>query len=271
MAALITSLDNYTPTQIGENGHVEHGWSNSIQEQILQFSFQVTRTDSAGISKLAVVLNKILTTLKAKIDSKVDINVEKEVARGYLSVLYKIIGNTRDIVDGKGEYTLSYMMIHTWYQFYPALAEFALKCFVSFDDDTVHPYGSWKDIKYFCEYCKNQDDVSSNSPLIKISIRLINEQIKKDYTNMFFPTSFISLASKWAPREKSSFGWLYNDLATNYFGEFLLTATTTENLRKAVLKCKTEYRKVLSAINRHLDTLQVKQCDKKWSSINFRS
>ena len=147
MTALIKSLDNYTPTQIGENGHVEYGWSNSIQEQISQFSFQLIRTDATGVSKLSVILNNILVTLKAKIDSD---GVEKEVAKGYLSVLYKMIGNTRDILDGKGEYTLSYMMIYTWYKFYPVLAEFALKCFVSFGDDNIeHPYGSWKDIKYF--------------------------------------------------------------------------------------------------------------------------
>ena len=30
MAALITSLDNHTSKQIGENGHIEYGWSNSI-------------------------------------------------------------------------------------------------------------------------------------------------------------------------------------------------------------------------------------------------
>lgn len=276
MAALINTLDNYSPTQVGENGHAEHGWSNSIQEKILQFSFQVTRTDTLGVSKLAVILTSILTELKAKID----LDLDSEVVRGYLSVLYKLIGNTRDIVDGKGEYTLSYMMIHTWYKFYPALAEFALKCFVSLEvnDEFIHPYGSWKDIKYFCEYCKSQGVgyqgvgyQCGNTLLIHYSIRLLNDQIKKDYVTMLLnePTSFISLAAKWAPREKSSFGWLYTDLATNYFSEFLLTANTNEQLRKATLKCKTEYRKILSAINRYLDTLQVKQCDKKWSSINF--
>ena len=57
MAALVNALDNYTPTQFGENGHVEYGWSNSIQEKILQFSFQVTRTDEAGLAKLSRVLH----------------------------------------------------------------------------------------------------------------------------------------------------------------------------------------------------------------------
>mgnify|MGYP000400611029 FL=1 len=49
MSALINALDNHTSKQIGENGHAEYGWSNSIRERILQFSFQLTRTDEKGI------------------------------------------------------------------------------------------------------------------------------------------------------------------------------------------------------------------------------
>ena len=40
MTALFNALDNYTPSQIGENGHSEFTWSNSTREQILQLSFQ---------------------------------------------------------------------------------------------------------------------------------------------------------------------------------------------------------------------------------------
>ena len=50
MAALITSLDNSNHIQYGENGHTEYSWSNSIQEKILQFSFQVTRTMDNGLT-----------------------------------------------------------------------------------------------------------------------------------------------------------------------------------------------------------------------------
>ena len=33
MAALVGALDNLTPSQIGENCHLEYGWSNKIQEK----------------------------------------------------------------------------------------------------------------------------------------------------------------------------------------------------------------------------------------------
>ena len=205
MTALVHALDNYTPTRFGENGHVEYGWSNSIQEKILQFSFQVTRTDQVGVSRLSIILCNLLTNLKHKVDTGT--LPEKEIAKGHLSILYRMIGHTRDIVDGKGEYTLSYMMIYTWNNFYPSLAQFALRCFVTLDKKDVHQYGSWKDLKYFCEYCKSQGD-NINSSLINFAITLMNEQINRDYASFVSNFDDISLAAKWVPREKSSFGWL---------------------------------------------------------------
>ena len=268
MAALVNTLDNYTPTQFGQKGHIEYGWSNNIQEQILQFSFQVTRTNEDGVSRLSSVLHNLLTNLKHKVVTGT--LPEKEVAKGHLSILYRMIGHTRDIVDGKGEYTLSYMMIHTWNKFYPLLAVFALRCFVTLDNKDVHQYGSWKDLKYFCEYCKSQGD-SVDSQLIKFSVNLINSQIRNDYFKFLANSDDISLAAKWAPREKSSFGWLYESLAADYFYDVLVTAKTDEQKRRAILKCKTEYRKVLSALNRKIDTTQVKQCGKEWSKIEFNN
>lgn len=260
MAALVNALDNYTPLQIGEKGHVEYGWSNSIQEKIVQFSFQLVR--NCNESELRKILTDMLLTLKYhSLHSSIP---DREVAKGYLSILYKMIGHTRDIVSGKGEYQLTYMMIDVWYNFYPVLAKFAVKCLVDLGDKTVHQYGSWKDIKYFCNYIENKEH-----PLISYAIEIINEQIKLDFVNLISNSTNISLAAKWAPREKSSFGWLYERLATDYFSNFMTTPTSQDKVEKAILKCKTEYRKILSTLNRHIDTVQIKQCGHTWSQIDF--
>ena len=87
MAALINALDSYTPKQIGENGHIEYGWSNDIREKILQFSFQLVRTSDS--SNLKTILNDMLIVLKHNASS--NSITEKELARGYLSVLYRMI------------------------------------------------------------------------------------------------------------------------------------------------------------------------------------
>ena len=268
MAALINALDNYTPVQIGENGHAEYGWSNNVREKILQFNFQLVRTDKNNSKYLSIVLKELLSTLKDNLSST--ILAEKELARGYLSVLYKMIGHTRDIIDGKGEYNLTYMMIYTWFEFYPKLALFALRCLVTNEDKKVHQYGSWKDIKYFCEYCRNKG-AHVFHPLINYCINLMNEQLKMDYENYIQSSDNISLVAKWVPREKSTFGWLYEFLATNYFINYMETATTDQRKTKAILKCKTDYRKLISVLNRKLDTLQIKQCANNWSNINFNN
>ena len=265
MAALVNALDNYTPAQIGEKGHVEYGWSNSIQQQIVQFSFQLIRCDN--ILPLQNRLVSMLETLSHQV--KNGSLPEREVARGHLSILYKMIGHTRDIVDGKGEYNLTYMMIYTWNKFYPKLAQFALKCLVDLGDKSIHQYGSWKDIKYFCEYCKSQGDDAANGSLIKYAINITNEQLHKDYSLLISNSTDISLVAKWIPREKSTFGWLFENLATNFFSHFLNTANNDVSRRKAVLKCKTEYRKILSTLNKHIDTVQIKQCGHNWANINF--
>lgn len=265
MAALINALDNYNHKQFGEKGHVEYGWSNSIQEQIVQLSFQITRT--TNILPLENQLNSLLNTLSYKV--KNGTLPEKQVARGYLSTLYKMIGHTRDIVDGKGEYTLTYMMIYTWSRHFPELAKFALKCMVDLGDKSIHQYGSWKDIKYFCQYLNDKGYPGEAFPLIQYAVEITNEQIRKDYANLVSNSNDISLAAKWIPREKSSFGWLFESLATNYFSYFMNTANTEDRRARAVLKCKTEYRKTLSALNRQIETVQIKQCAHEWSNIDF--
>jgi hypothetical protein len=246
---------------IGENGNIEYGWSNEIREKILQFYFQITRTDKNGIENLSIILKQILTTLK--------MNTNEE-NNEYLSILYRIIGHTRDIIEGKGEYELSYMMIYTWYHYCPDLALFALTCFVDLNNKQLHPYGSWKDIKYFCEYCRKQGE-NEEHPLIKHAIILANIQLKKDYVNFINNTNTneISLVSKWIPRESSSFEWLFSLMAINYFSEYIKTAQTIESYIKSILKCKMNYRKILSCLNKKIDTLQVKQCNNQWANIDF--
>jgi Mg-chelatase subunit ChlD len=266
MTSLITELDNNTALKYGENGHLQYGWSNNVQELILQFSFQLNRTDNNTLLLLSEQLRNILSTIKSNF--AYDSFNEKQLAKGHLSMLYKMIGHTRDIIEGKGEYNLTYMMIYTWYDFFPELSKFAIKCMVQHESTTIHPYGSWKDIKYFCEYCKSQTH-NKQHPLIKYAIEIANEQLKEDNDAYIYGSKDISLVAKWIPREKTSFGWLYKYFAINYFPEYIETASDSVQLERAILKCKTAYRKILSTLNTAIDTLQIKQCGHEWSNINF--
>ena len=305
--AMINALDTFTPVQTGENGHVELAWSNDLQERIVQFDFQCVRTDKDGVASLAAKLDDLLRELKVSTSSQ---------RNNYLTYLYKIIGKTRDINGGKGEYTLSYMMIHVWHNHFPQLAEAALKFFVvdPFDVDITNtsqePYGSWKDMKYLCKYLLDNDCVVSH-PLVKCCVQTINQMLRKDdelYCSL--PKSellsqaiavestvktvavdtvktveegeiveekekdkdtnkSLSLVSKWIPREESGkFGFLYDQLAMDYFQHYLTTSKTTESFKKAMNKARTHYRILCSKLNRHLDTVQIKQTAGRWAEID---
>ena len=249
------------------------------------------------LQKYQTATNKLY---QATIDiEKYQIADEVKKMTPYFIGLYRLIGQTRDITMGRGEYSLAFMQISVWYDFYPEAAKYALKKFVhSFDDEErqydtdVHPYGSWKDIKYFCDYyLKLKKDY--NHPLIIYAIDLMVDQIRHDektYDKSFVASSKsaaaaypqkISLAARWAPRATSKrFGWMFNIMAHKYFSHYLETATrgddqpsetqtqTQTTYGRASRKAKMDWRKLLSRLNRFLDTTQIKQCAGNWRDID---
>ena len=254
MASLVNALDSSTTMQVGENGHAEYAWSNDLQEKILQLSFQFTRCDSSKIESHAEMLRHLLRN----ITGNQEISREKFVE--LMTVAYKMIGHTRDIIDGKGEYALAYMQILVWNEFYPELARFVLTKFVT---DEGHPYGSWKDIKYFCNYCKS-NGVSVSDPLMQHAFNLVLNQIRSDVS-----AEKTTLAAKWVPRSKSRrFSWIFNELSVMYFKDYIKTAKTPVQIVRAINKCKMSFRKLLADLNRKLDTTQIHQCDGTWSQID---
>ena len=277
MATFVSALDSFAGiSKFGENGFPEYKWDPNIQEQILQFFFQLVRCDSDRVEELGNILHSILTKLEHPIKYR-----DEEIKRvECISLLFRMIGHTRDIIHGKGEYTLSYMMLWTWYQSFPDLALFALTTFVTpFKQDEFpieeHPYGSWKDIKYFANYCKNHG-AEVDHPLIQLCIQLTNNQIMDDlekwnhYSGSPTYKNNISLCAKWAPRENSQFSWLFKELAKECYGNYgyFSTALSKDSYNRALKKSYTYYRKTLSILNRYLDTVQIHQCGKEWSSIN---
>ena len=261
MSALMNALDSTTNTQLGENGHKEYAWSNDYQEKILQLSFQMTRSNNpAQIAKLATLLENVLKNMKGAYEVN---QITREKYFVLMKIAYKMNGHTRDIENGKGEYMLAYMQIVVWVKFFPELAQYMLYCFVH-SDIKEHPYGSWKDIKYFCNYAKQQG-LTSKDPIMIYAFELMVTQLRADSV----ATDNIQLAGKWAPREGSTkFGWIFTELSQMYFPHYMTHAVSVDQKSRATSKCKMDFRKVLTALNMKLDTVQVKQCANTWSQIN---
>lgn len=86
----------------------------------------------------------------------------------------------------------------------------------------------------------------------------------------------ISLAGKWAPRASSKLFAPLRQLINRYvvpdgdvWKQTALEKKNKDSIKKAELKIDTVYRQRLSAINKALETVQVKQCEKNWASIDF--
>ena len=272
MSSLIQALDS---KQVGENGTYEYTWaanSSSIEEKLVQINFQLVRNKNINYS-LKTNFYLLLSNLKELYDNN-DTTIDY---KKYITMLYKMIGYTRDIIGGKGEYELSFMMIRYFYSFFPELGIEFIPTLVQLGDKE-HPFGSWKDLKYLCNHCKASyinDNTRVKSgmydEIIEKCCNLYNEQLRKDYENMEDSHYNISLVAKWIPRENKKFGWLFYKLAESYFENYMRYAKSLEQQILARKKCYMEYRRIVSALNKKLDTLQIKQCGNTWSQINFNN
>jgi len=127
----------------------------------------------------------------------------------YLSCLYCLIGYSRDIICGYGERDLSYRMLYVWYSVFPILAIYALHSFVLCLNDTgiegSLPYGSWKDLKYFCRDISKVSARGRNDSLICSMISLVNRELEND-------SGCGAAIAKWIPKETGAFSWVFDRL-----------------------------------------------------------
>lgn len=244
----------------GENSSLQYDWSSHIDETLVQFFFQLVRSDDH--TELENKLRAILSHIKGR----------EILHRQHLTMAYKLIGHTRDIISGKGEQQLTFMQIVVWYEFYPYLAKQAFSLCVTHNAN-IHPYGSWKDIKYFCHYIYQKLSTKQH-PLIEHALQLAQARLEYDWqifqTVWPPPRGALSLVGKWLPREKSKkFGWIHTQLAKMLFPHFLTTANSRKSARKARLKCKIHLTQRLTKLNKYIDTIQIKQCNGQWNDIHF--
>ena len=163
-----------------------------------------------------------------------------------------LLAQTRDIINGKGLCNISYLMceclLDCAFNDVISIGMFE-KVFDRFFVFEEHPYGSYKDIKYLCQYIRDYSIITienKNRIYEYIIFRYIKTQLKNDLCS-----DKPSLLAKWLPREKSKFGWLAKRIAQICFSSL------------------EEYRKAISKINIKLETPQIQMCSGFWSDISF--
>ncbi len=202
----------------------------------------------------------------------------KEHKAKVLGEIIDAILYTRNINTGRGLRDLTYSYLYTLQQFSPMKTLFTLYMMVN------QKIGSWRDVRAYCEFLAKE--TSQDNPFIKPIICLYNDQISKDneiwkiamkdWREEIMPKpdarEFISYAAKWVPREAKGRRWLFDILVSLYKDpEYMAireSAKTPEQQEAAERKCKMMYRKMISNLNKELDTLEIKQCANEWAEID---
>ena len=284
-SGLKAALDEISSLKLGENMNLEYGWSENMEELISQFYFQLTRTSNSDTLKM-------LENMYWKLLNKIFLYYENSKDLKYIIIINKIIAHTRDIIAGKGEYNLTYMLISGLYKFgqssdysdkykYQILAMTKNLVYSLIRlDNSQHPFGSWKDMKYLCNYIipdeaercvffPSRNSIKRENELFNYIIIMMIDQLRSDVSS-----GNPSLLAKWIPREKSKkFGWITVILATEYYKDWIpdpcQDKTTDKQISLAKRKCLTHFRQLVSGINKKLKTVQINQCNGTWNQIDF--
>ena len=239
-------------------------YQSFFQEELVFFYFHLIRIQN--YSEFTCFSNRYDTVLRLL---KQQMEVDRKSTLPHLILFYKLIANIRDIHHGKGEHDISYMMIWKLYRFFPTLAIYMIHRFVQPTTQQYYVYGSWRDIKYLCDFVKNNSRFQENDYLIQVCVELINFQLKQDLSTWKCSANsmdrrFISNVAKWIPRENNKFGWLFDILAKDWgktqYPHIMKSALEFTSQIKANIKYKQLYRKNVSYLNKALDTIEIKLC-----------
>lgn len=238
-----------------------------LKEFFVQFYFQCVL--SGNNQELEEMFEFLLSeSFEAKKYSNID----------FKQYIIKLCLQNRDIKYGKGLTETTYMMLNTLTYYCYEKEMFpkdtiikVLTGFVKnkFNEDSQcyeHPYGSWKDIKYFLAHlCKNETytyvNANKSSIVDEIIKKLYVPQMINDRKNMSVYRP-ISLCGKWLPRESGQFKQLSKKIAIHYYQEVFRDSGTN-------IKMYQHYRKLVSKFNHYLDTTQIHMAGKTWDHIDF--
>lgn len=178
-----------------------------------------------------------------------------------------LLFHTRDISGGKGEYSLFCRMLISLYATHPDVAVELMTL--------IPKYGSWKDLNHLVQYVAYPESVEACGkkitvhPLVQQAASMFAEALTNDNRLLLSATSdddggekklSLSLAGKWAPRESSSLRRFAKMIAERMFDK-----TGIEKLPGRLWR---DYRKVLTRLNEHLGTVEVKMAGRRFASIN---
>jgi hypothetical protein len=209
-------------------------------------------------------INKELTKL-TELKTQKEIKKEQKWEDGYLNkiiVAKDIDSITKYILKTVGKSKRS-IKPFTFYKFLSKLFEHCPKIvkdlIISIED-----WGCWKECFVLLLASKNSD---LNNFIYCFVTRQLQEDFNK-YSNDKTKKVKISMLAKWIPRQQSSFdkkiGVVTEMCKRLYF-------SSSSNLNNSTINRynRKRYRKLISTLNKHLDTTEIKLCSKDYDNIDF--
>ena len=275
-------------TNIADFPHLECATSSHMasyfREQLIYFQFNLTRKHNSDILEtLYTQFVQVLQSLKKCMHE----NENKQEYIQILDAFYCLLFYTRDIYEGKGERTLSYLLVMAFYDVYPVLAIYAVHEFVRnshksldmehYESVCSHAIGSWKDMIAICDFLREHSKRGDKHPLIDTCIEMVVLQLIKDNNTWKFSIramnpQYISNVAKWIPREHKKYDWLFDRFVTCWakkvYPHILNSAITPESREKAATKCKRLFRKQISYLNKQLQTPEIRMSQNNWDTVD---
>ena len=183
----------------------------------------------------------------------------------YLNMVSNAIQYTRNINNGRGLKDLTYSFLFTLHSYHHDFTISVLKTIIDHDHVNHVSIGCWKDVRNYVEFIAKYSKIGYDDPRIPDVLNLYNIQLRKDIkllklNPLINPRNAISFAAKYVPREKN-YPEMFEILVSMWNDKKILTLQSQN-------KCRMLYRKMVSDLNRQLDTLEIKECNKMWSTIN---
>lgn len=258
-----------------------------LKEQIMVLIQKIAWEDASKID-ISEDYEKLLDTVFYHADETRQLNRDLILLR---KALIALVVHTRDIVAGRGKYQPFYMLVASLDKsidkhehWVPVQKTHQMRSILHtiIAKDVNHEghtrgYGSWKDMKYLLNHLRDMhgENALVEKHIFRYIISLISEQLRKDLYILSQEEpqrEKLTFAGKWAPREKSNkFGWQAKYIALSLNSQWSNGNDFCNVPTAAMRKCLTYYRRTIASINHELQTPQINQCAKKWSSIDFET
>lgn len=292
----ITAL-NAGPKRTTTTNGADSFTATGVENPLVALSFKLVRDLKS--ETLETMMQAVLTAL-ANDNSIVSMTDLVKLKRPEILDLFVLAFQTRDVRGGKGERSLFYQMFLWLYQKFGTQTLELLKL--------IPHYGSYKDLREI--WALTLPNSVLFAPLKQEIVKLFANQLVVDRDTP--ADKSISLAGKWAPREKSAHHDLAKALANYLFPTTSATSpastsTSTSTACMTTTACATtcattcasvgataaatgapqkdqkeqkektkansyhsrkEYRKLLTALNKRLKTIEDLMCNGKWSDID---